>query len=75
MLFNIMVIFTGIDIFTYTIILTAIEILVCLLIAKIKQRDNGNKKVRLSDVPVGYFLCVSNVFAIIAISAITTYIR
>lgn len=75
MLFNIMVIFAGIDIFTYTIILTAIEILVCLLIAKIKQRDNGNKKVRLSDVPVGYFLCVSNVFAIIAISAITTYIR
>ena len=57
MLFNIMLIFTGIDIFTYTIILTAIEILVCLLIAKIKQRDNGNKKVTNKIYPCPQIHC------------------
>lgn len=75
MLFNIMLIFTGIDVFTYTVILTTLEILVSLLISKIKQKNNGNKKIKLSNIPVGYFLCVSNLLAIVDISAMTTYIR
>ena len=75
MLFNIMLIFTGIEVFTYTIILTALEILVSLIISKIKQKKNGNKKIRLSNIPVGYFLCVSNLLAIVAISTIMAYIR
>ncbi len=75
MLFNIMLIFTGIEVFTYTIILTALEILVSLIISKIKQKNNGNKKIRLSNIPVGYFLCVSNLLAIVAISTIMAYIR
>ena len=75
MLFNIMLIFTGIEVFTYTIVLTALEILVGLIISKIKQKKNGNKKIKLSNVPVGYFLCVSNLLAIVAISVMIAYIR
>ena len=75
MLFNIMLIFTGIEVFTYTIVLTALEILVGLIISKIKQKKNGNKKIKLSNVPVGYFLCVSNLLAIVAISVMIVYIR
>ena len=70
MLFNIMLIFTGIDIFTYTLILSALEILVNLLIEKVKQKSNGNKKVRISNIPVGYFLGVSNIFVLISISVV-----
>lgn len=75
MLFNIMLIFTGIEVFTYTIVLTALEILVGLIISKIKQKKNGNKKIKLSNIPVGYFLCVSNLLAIVAISAMMVCIR
>lgn len=70
MLFNIILIFTGIDIFTYTVILTALEIIVSLVIAKVKQKTNGNKKVKLSNIPVGYFLGVSNIFVLIIISVV-----
>ena len=75
MLFNIMLVFTGINIFTYTIILTALEILFYLIIGKIKQKNNGNKKVKLSDVPVGYFLCIGNILVVVAVSIIKIYIR
>ena len=75
MLFNIMLVFTGINIFTYTIILTALEILFYLIIGKIKQKNNGNKKVKLSDVPVGYFLCICNILVVVAVSIIKIYIR
>ena len=46
MLFCIMLQFCGIESFTYTLILTTLEILITLLIATIKQKTNGNKKVR-----------------------------
>ena len=70
MLFNIILIFTGTRIFTYTLILTAIEILVNLLIAKIKQKRNGNKKVKLSNIPVGYFLGINNIFVLISMAVV-----
>jgi hypothetical protein len=65
MLFCIMLQFCGIESFTYTLILTTLEILITLLIATIKQKTNGNKKVRLDNIPVGYFIIVNNIFVII----------
>ena len=71
MLFDIIFMFTGADVFIYTLIITAIEILVYLLIEKIKQKKNGNRKIKLNDIPVGYFVSVSNIFAMIILSIIT----
>ena len=71
MLFDIIFMFTGVDVFIYTLIITAIEILVYLLIEKIKQKKNGNRKIKLNDIPVGYFVSVSNIFAMIILSIIT----
>ena len=68
MLFNIMVIFSGIDIFICTLIMTAVEILMYILVSKIKQKKNGNKKVKISDIPVGYFLGISNIFILAIVS-------
>ena len=70
MIFDIILIFTGIDVFFYTLIVTTLEILVFLLISKIRQKRNGNKKVKLSNVPVGYFVTVSNIITLIMISVI-----
>lgn len=70
MIFDIILIFTGMDVFFYTLIVTTLEILVFLLISKIRQKRNGNKKVKLSNVPVGYFVTVSNIITLIMISVI-----
>lgn len=68
MLFNIIVIFSGIDIFIYTLIMTSLEILMYILVSKIKQKKNGNKKVKISDIPVGYLLGISNIFIFAIVS-------
>lgn len=72
--FDTILIFSGIQLFTYTIILTAIEILICILIAKLQQKRNGHKKIKIGEIPVGYFLCTSNFLTLVVISIMTTYI-
>ena len=70
-LFTIILILSKIEIFMYTLILTTLEILVSIIISKINQKRNGYKKITLSNIPVGYFLTVSNMFCLILIPVIT----
>lgn len=67
MLFNIMLIFSKINIFAYTIVMTAVEILMYLLISKINQKKNGNKKIKIDKIPVGYFASASNIIVLLAL--------
>ena len=69
MLFNIILIFSEVDIFAYTMSMTAIEILSYLLVLKINQRKNGNKKIKIDKIPVGYFVSSSNIIVLL-VSAI-----
>ena len=74
MLFNMMLVFSEVEIFAYTIVITAIGILLYLLKLKINQKNNGNKKVKIDNVPVGYFLSISNIIILCA-SAITQIVQ
>ncbi len=74
-LFNTILIFSGIKIFAYTVVLTAIEILICMILAKVQQKNNGHKKINIGEIPVGYLLGTSNIFTLVATSIITIYIR
>lgn len=74
MLVNMMLVFSEVEIFAYTIAITAIEILLYLVKLKINQKNNGNKKVKIDNVPVGYFLSISNIIILCA-SAITQIVR
>ena len=69
MLFNIILIFSEVDIFAYTMSMTAIEILSYLLVLKINQKKNGNKKIKIDKIPVGYFVSASNIIVLL-VSAI-----
>ena len=69
MLFNIILIFSEVDIFAYTMSMTAIEILSYLLVLKINQKKNGNKKIKIDKIPVGYFVSSSNIIVLL-VSAI-----
>lgn len=61
MLFNIILIFSGIEIYSYTMIITAIELLIYMIVEKIYQRKNGNKKLKINDIPVGFFVIAGNI--------------
>lgn len=74
MLFNIILIFSEVDIFAYTMSMTAIEIISYLLVLKINQKRNGNKKIKIDKIPVGYFVAASNIIVLLA-SAIIQSIR
>lgn len=74
MLLNIILIFSEIDIFIYTAIMASIEILIYIVISKIKQKKNGNKKIKFDEIPVGYFISASNII-ILFVLALTQIIK
>mgnify|MGYP007083915087 FL=1 len=45
-----------------------------MLILQLNKKKNGNKKIRLDKVPVGYFISVSNI-AILFLLALLKYIK
>lgn len=66
-LFNIILIFSGIEIYLFTMMITAIELLIYMLVEKIYQKKNGNKKLKINDVPVGFFIVAGNITILVAI--------
>ena len=62
---NIILVFSETKILAYTIAITAIEILIYLLILKINQKRNGNKKIKIDRIPVGYFVSASNIIVLL----------
>lgn len=74
MLLNIILVFSETEIFAYTMVMTAIEIIIYMLILQLNKKKNGNKKIRLDKVPVGYFISVSNI-AILFLLALLKYIK
>ena len=73
MLFNFILIFSGMEIYMYTMLMVLIEILVSLLISKITQKKHGNKKIKLNRIPVGYFIGVSNIIVFVMIVFFKNY--
>lgn len=73
MLFNFILIFSGMEIYMYTMLMVLIEILVSLLISKVAQKKNGNKKIKLNKIPVGYFIGVSNIIVFVMIVFFKNY--
>ena len=74
MLLNIILVFSETEIFAYTMVMTAIEIIIYMLILQLNKKKNGNKKIRLDKVPVGYFISVSNI-AILFLLTLLKYIK
>lgn len=68
MLLNIILIFSEKDILAYTIIMASVEILIYILILKMKQKKSGNKKVKINEIPVGYFISASNIIILLMLA-------
>lgn len=74
-LLNIMLMCWDVRILFYTVWITILTILIDLIILKIRQKKSGNKQIKLSEVPIGFFLCVSNMVAIGIQIIISNYIQ
>lgn len=70
MLLNIILIFSEKEILAYTTVIAMMEILIYMLTLKIQQKKNGNKRIKLSEVPVGYFISVGNIIALFMLAFI-----
>lgn len=73
MLLNIILAFTKLEITIYTIIMSIVAILIYLLILQLKKKKNGNKKIKLDEIPIGFFIGASNVIVLFMIFFISNY--
>ena len=72
MYLNMIFVFTETEIFILTIIMATVAILIYTLIRKINQKKTGNKKLKISEIPFGFYIGASNII-ILFIKTIITY--
>lgn len=70
MLLNMVLLFSELEIFIYTIIMATIAILVFSIIEKIRKKKNGNRKIKFKEIPIGYFIGISNIIILFMIAVI-----
>ena len=73
MYLNMIFVFTETEIFILTIIMAIIAILIYVLIRKINQKKVGNKKLKISEIPFGFYIGASNIIILFIKTALTYY--
>lgn len=71
-LLSIILMFLDVRILFYTIWTSILAIVIDLIILKMRQKKTGNKKIKLNEIPIGFFICTSNIAIIYANTIITT---
>lgn len=72
-LLNIILVFTDLRALIYTLTMAVIAIGVYALILKIQKKKNGNKKIKINEIPIGYFVGASNVIVLFMIRIFENY--
>ena len=73
MYLNMIFVFTETEIFILTIIMATVAILIYTLIRKINQKKTGNKKLKISEIPFGFYIGASNIIILFIKTVITYY--
>ena len=75
MLLNMILIFVDTKMTVYTMMIAALAtgIYICLL--SLDKKRKGNKKIKLEEVPVGYFIGASHLIALFIVTFLTTWAR
>ncbi len=67
MYFNLMLMFVGYRISAFTLLIFIFEIILYYIISKLKQSKNGNKPIKLSEIPLGFYLGAANIMAMFSL--------
>jgi len=72
-LMTIILVFTDLRTLTYTITMAIIAVGIYTLLIKTQERKNGNKKLKISTIPVGYFISAGNIMVLFMIRIFENY--
>lgn len=75
MLLNIILIFCEAKIYLKTVVMAMLAILIYILIRKITQKKNGNREIKVREIPIGYFIGASNIIVLLIMALVTSYCR
>lgn len=67
-------VFTDLKILTYTLIMALIAVGLQVLLLNFQKKQNGNKKIKINDIPVGFFVVASNVIVLFMVRIFENYL-
>ena len=73
LLLNMIYIVTDVEIFTMTVAMTVIAIFIYILLKKLFQKNVGNKKLKIEEIPIGFYIGASNIIVLFMMTFITNY--
>lgn len=73
MLLNMILIVTEAEISIMTVIMAALAIAIQILLVKLTQKNVGNKKIKLQEIPIGFFIGASNIIVLFMMTFISNY--
>ena len=72
-LISIISVYSNFIILVYTLILAMISIMLYTIILKSQQRKNGNKKIKIPEIPIGFFIASSNIILLFMVRIFESY--
>lgn len=72
-LISIISVYSNFIILVYTLILAMISIMLYTIILKSQQRKNGNKKIKIPEIPIGFFISSSNIIVLFMVRIFESY--
>lgn len=74
MLISIILVYSNLRILIYTLIMAVIAILIYYVILESQKKKNGNKKIKINEMPVGFFIATSNIIVLFMIRIFQNYL-
>ena len=74
MVFAIILVFTDLKTLTYTIIMAFTAVIIQILLLYANKKKNGNKKVKINEIPVGFFVTASNIIVLFMVKIFENYL-
>lgn len=67
-------VFTNLKTLIYTVIMAIIAVVTHMLLIKSQRKINGNKEIRISEIPIGFFVTASNVIVLFMVRVFENYL-
>lgn len=74
MLINVILVFCNLQLLVYTLIMALIAILIYIIILESQKKKNGNKKLKINEIPIGFFIATSNIIVLFMIRIFEIYL-
>lgn len=74
MLISIILVYSNFKILAYTLVMALTAVLLYIIILKSQQKKKGNKKLKINEIPFGFFIATSNIIVLFMIKIFVNYL-